>query len=162
MREQVTSDQLQGAPDRQIVSLRHGRLAVRANIQQELRGPQATESLLRFAKLVARGADLSDRRCFRRAPGPAPFSSINSTPAFSRALRMADAFANVIAVFSSTESVRWIVARLSYRFFLGALADWPRTAFAAADGLDDRAAIWIVLPAEVCAVSHPGRRRSRQ
>ena len=75
---------------------------------------------------------------------------------------MADAFANVIAVFSSTESVRWIVARLSYRFFLGALADWPWTALAAADGLDDRAAIWTVLPAEVCAVAHPGRRRSRQ
>ena len=113
MREQVTSDQLQGAPDRQIVSLRHGRLAVRANIQQELRGPQATESLLRFAKLVARGADLSDRRCFRRAPGPAPFSSINSTPAFSRALRMAGALASVIAVFPSTDSARWIVARLT-------------------------------------------------
>ena len=77
------------------------------------KGPQATESHLRFAKLAARGTDLSDRRCFRRAPGPAPFSSINSTPAFSRALRMADALANVIAVFPSTDSARWIVARLT-------------------------------------------------
>jgi hypothetical protein len=37
---------------------------------------------------------------------------------------MADALANVIAVFPSTDSARWIVARLSYRFFLGALAVW--------------------------------------
>jgi hypothetical protein len=29
---------------------------------------------------------------------------------------------------------------VSYRFFLGALAVWPRTAFAAADGLDTPAA----------------------
>jgi hypothetical protein len=41
---------------------------------------------------------------------------------------MADALANVIAVFPSTDSARWIVARLSFRFFLGVLAVWPRTA----------------------------------
>jgi hypothetical protein len=55
----------------------------------------------------------SHRRCFRRAPGPPLFSSIKSTPAFLRALQMADALANVIAVFPSTDSARWIVARLA-------------------------------------------------
>src|SRR5260370_21020590 len=44
--------------------------------------------------------------CFRRAPTPPPFSSINSTPAFSSALRIADALARVIAVFPSTDSAR--------------------------------------------------------
>jgi hypothetical protein len=53
---------------------------------------------------------------------------------------MAGALASVIAVFPSTDSARWIVARQSYRFFLGALAVWLRTAFAAADGLDAAAA----------------------
>jgi len=77
------------------------------------RGRRPTQSHLRFAQFAARETVWSDTCCFRRAPGPPPFSSINSTPAFSRALRMADALANVIAVFPSTDSARWIVARLT-------------------------------------------------
>ena len=37
---------------------------------------------------------------------------------------MADALANVIAVFPSTDLARWIVARLFYRLFLGAFVIW--------------------------------------
>jgi hypothetical protein len=58
-------------------------------------------------------SSMDSRRFFRRAPRPPPFSSINSTPAFSRALRMAVALATVIAVIPSTDSARWIVARLT-------------------------------------------------
>ena len=50
--------------------------------------------------------DQSDIRFLKRAPGPPPFSSSNSTPAASNARRMAIALANVIAVFPLTVSAR--------------------------------------------------------
>jgi hypothetical protein len=59
------------------------------------------------------GASCSDRGRFNRAPRPALCSSIISTPAFSKALRTAAAFANVMAVSPSTASARWIVERLT-------------------------------------------------
>ena len=58
-------------------------------------------------------SSMNSRRCFRRTRRPPRFSSINSTPAFSRALRMAVALATVIAVIPSTNSARWIVAKLT-------------------------------------------------
>jgi hypothetical protein len=64
----------------------------------------------------------------RRAPSPPPFSSINSTPAFSRARRMADALANVIVVFPSVDSARWIVAGLTPDSRTRSAADQRRSA----------------------------------
>ena len=46
----------------------------------------------------------------RRTPGPPPFSSMNSTPADSKARRTARSFAAVIEVSLSTSSARRIVA----------------------------------------------------
>jgi hypothetical protein len=46
-----------------------------------------------------------------RTPGPPPFSSMNSTPAFSSARRTARSFATVIEVLFSEPSARLIVAR---------------------------------------------------
>jgi hypothetical protein len=55
----------------------------------------------------------SGSRCFKRAPGPPPFSSSSSTPAVSKALRMAAALASVMAVLPLVISARWMVARLT-------------------------------------------------
>src|SRR5262249_24700308 len=51
-------------------------------------------------------------RCRKRTPGPPPFSSMNSTPAASRARRTAKSLAAVIEVSSSVSSARRIVATL--------------------------------------------------
>jgi hypothetical protein len=52
-------------------------------------------------------------RCFRRrTPGPPSFSSMNSTPAASKARRTAKSFAAVIEVSSSVSSARRTVATL--------------------------------------------------
>jgi hypothetical protein len=55
-----------------------------------------------------RGFSFADLR--RRTPGPPPFSSMNSTPAASRARRTARSFAAVIDVSPSVSSARRIVA----------------------------------------------------
>jgi hypothetical protein len=49
----------------------------------------------------------------RRTPGPPPFSSMNSTPADSKARLTARSFAVVIDVWSSVSSARRIVATLN-------------------------------------------------
>jgi hypothetical protein len=53
---------------------------------------------------------LGRRPCRKRTPGPPPFSSMNSTPAASRARRTAKSLAVVIDVLSSASSARLIVA----------------------------------------------------
>src|SRR6516162_4062073 len=53
---------------------------------------------------------LGRRRCRKRTPGPPPFSSMNSTPAVSRARRTAKSLAAVIDVWSSASSARRMVA----------------------------------------------------
>ena len=53
---------------------------------------------------------LGRRRCRKRTPGPPPFSSMNSTPAASRARRTAKSLAAVIDVWSSASSARRMVA----------------------------------------------------
>src|SRR5262249_34908463 len=55
---------------------------------------------------------LGRRRCRNRTPGPPPFSSMNSTPAASKARRTAKSLAAVIEVSSSVSSARRIVATL--------------------------------------------------
>jgi hypothetical protein len=50
------------------------------------------------------------RRCRRRTPAPPPFSSMNSTPAASKARRTAKSLAMVIDVSPSVSSARLIVA----------------------------------------------------
>src|SRR5215813_11502826 len=55
---------------------------------------------------------LGRRRCRKRTPGPPPFSSMNSTPAASKARRTAESLAAVIKVSSSVSSARRIVATL--------------------------------------------------
>jgi hypothetical protein len=52
------------------------------------------------------------RRCRKRTPGPPPFSSMNSTPAASKARRTAKSLAAVIEVSSSASSARRMVATL--------------------------------------------------
>ena len=72
------------------------------------------ENWVRFAKNGGAG---SHRFCFggfrRRTPGPPPFSSMNSTPAASKARRTARSFAAVMDVSPSVSSARRIVATLS-------------------------------------------------
>jgi hypothetical protein len=51
------------------------------------------------------------RRCRKRTPGPPPFSSMNSTPAASKARRTAKSFAAVREVWSSATSARRMVFR---------------------------------------------------
>src|SRR5262249_23974288 len=51
-------------------------------------------------------------RCRNRTPGPPPLSSMNSTPAASRARRTAKSLAAVIDVSSSVSSARRMVATL--------------------------------------------------
>jgi hypothetical protein len=51
------------------------------------------------------------RRCRKRTPGPPPFSSMNSTPAASKARRTAKSFAAVSEVWSSVTSARRMVFR---------------------------------------------------
>jgi len=53
---------------------------------------------------------LGRRRCRKRTPGPPPFSSMNSTPATSKARRTAKSLATVREVLSSASSARLIVA----------------------------------------------------
>ena len=53
---------------------------------------------------------LGRRRCRKRTPGPPPFSSMNSTPATSKARRTARSLATVREVLSSASSARLIVA----------------------------------------------------
>ena len=53
---------------------------------------------------------LGRRRCRKRTPGPPPFSSMNSTPAASKARRTAKSLATVREVLSSASSARLIVA----------------------------------------------------
>jgi hypothetical protein len=53
--------------------------------------------------------DFSFDRLRRRTPGPSPFSSMNTTPAASRARRTAKSFATVREVSSSASSARLIV-----------------------------------------------------
>src|SRR5262249_25089793 len=55
---------------------------------------------------------LGRRRCRNRTPGPPPLSSMNSTPAASKARRTAKSLAAVIEVSSSVSSARRIVATL--------------------------------------------------
>src|SRR5262245_1873395 len=55
---------------------------------------------------------LGRRRCRKRTPGPPPFSSMNSTPAASKARRTAKSLAAVIEVSSSVNSARRMVATL--------------------------------------------------
>jgi len=55
---------------------------------------------------------LGRRRCRKRTPGPPPLSSMNSTPAASKARRTAKSFAVVIDVSSSVSSARRIVVTL--------------------------------------------------
>ena len=55
---------------------------------------------------------LGRRRCRKRTPGPPPFSSMNSTPATSKARRTAKSFAVVIDVSSSVSSARRMVVTL--------------------------------------------------
>jgi hypothetical protein len=52
---------------------------------------------------------LGRRRCRKRTPGPPPFSSMNSTPAASKARRTAKSLATVREVLSSASSARLIV-----------------------------------------------------
>ena len=55
-----------------------------------------------------RGFSFPDFR--RRTPGPPPFSSMNSTPAFSSACRKAASLADVTGISPSTTSTRRMVA----------------------------------------------------
>src|SRR5215472_16281214 len=52
---------------------------------------------------------LGRRRCRKRTPGPPPLSSMNSTPAASKARRTAKSLATVSEVLSSASSPRLIV-----------------------------------------------------
>src|SRR5262245_38758866 len=52
---------------------------------------------------------LGRRGCRKRTPGPPPFSSMNSTPAASKARRTAKSLATVREVLSSASSARLIV-----------------------------------------------------
>src|SRR5262245_43422459 len=72
------------------------------------RSPVATSD---SATIYLLGA-LGRRRCRKRTPGPPPFSSMNSTPAASKARRTAKSLAAVIEVSSSVSSARRIVATL--------------------------------------------------
>src|SRR3954467_10574076 len=73
----------------------------------------------------------------RRTPGPPPFSSMNSTPAVSKARRTAKSFAAVIEVSRLAISARRIVRMLT--------ADW-RESSSAVHLISARAAlIWELL-----------------
>jgi hypothetical protein len=52
-------------------------------------------------------------RCRKRTPGPPPFSSMNSTPAPSKARRIARSLADVIEVSRPASSARRIVRKLT-------------------------------------------------
>jgi hypothetical protein len=69
------------------------------------RSPVATSD---SATIYFLGA-LGRRRCRKRTPGPPPFSSMNSTPAASKARRTAKSLATVREVLSSASSARLIV-----------------------------------------------------
>jgi hypothetical protein len=84
---------------------------------------QEPEELVRaascpFPELAPEAAQVSIARALRfsyfgfrnRTPGPPPFSSMNSTPAASKARRTAESLAVVIAVAFSVSSARRIVA----------------------------------------------------
>ena len=71
-------------------------------------GFAGTDGQRQFYFLVALGR----RRCRKRTPGPPPLSSMNSTPAASKARRTAKSLAVVIDVSSSVSSARRIVVTL--------------------------------------------------
>lgn len=66
-----------------------------------------------------------DGASLRRTPGPPPFSSMNVTPAASRARRMDKSFAVVKDVSSSLSSARRIVATLAHASGEWLSSDWP-------------------------------------
>jgi hypothetical protein len=66
------------------------------------------DSYLRLSGNLPLGA-LGRRGCRKRTPGPPPFSSMNSTPAASKARRTAKSLATVREVLSSASSARLIV-----------------------------------------------------
>jgi len=76
--------------------------------RQENSGFAGTDGQRQFYFLGALGR----RRCRKRTPGPPPLSSMNSTPAASKARRTAKSFAVVMDVSSSVSSARRIVVTL--------------------------------------------------
>ena len=81
----------------------------------------------------------------RRTPGPPPFSSMNSTPAASRARRTARSLAAVIEVSASDNSARRIVATLK---------ELSRARSSALQRIRERAArIWALVNARAAMLT---------
>src|SRR5882762_7683142 len=86
----------------------------------EPRSPNLAKLQFRLAKYPANLLGIPGHYFFfelplgfrNRTPGPPPFSSMNSTPAVSRARRTAKLFETVIAVTSAINSARRMVATL--------------------------------------------------
>jgi hypothetical protein len=79
--------------------------AGRGRSGKQLESPIAISDLAAIYLLGALGR----RGCRKRTPGPPPFSSMNSTPAASKARRTAKSLATVREVLSSASSARLIV-----------------------------------------------------
>ena len=96
-------------------------------------GSQASRGISRPFRERPRRLALLQRlfRCRRRTPAPPPFSSMNSTPAASRARRTARSLAGVIEVARSISSARRIVRKLTADCWARSCALQPTSARAA-------------------------------